>query len=139
MVGEVQKKKIIEFKMNMNQFIIMDKVYFFKKTSELICSNLISTTVSKDKLARYFKNLEVKLKIEQVEKKALQIKKSELEKKIIEINKGKGSEAMNKIYEETKAELQNLKKQLKLPTESIVQIVELKTILQEKEVLQTEL
>ena len=46
---------------------------------------------------------------------------------------------MNKIVEEKEAEIQNLKKQLKLPAESDVQIVELRTILQEKEVLQTEL
>ena len=76
MVGEVQKKNITEFKMNMNQFSVVDKVDFFNWTNELICSNLISTTVSKDKLVRYFKKLEGKLKTEQVEKKALQIKKS---------------------------------------------------------------
>ena len=102
-------------------------------------SNLISTIVSKDKLVREFKKLEGKLRTKQDEKKGLQIKKSELEKKIIEINQGKGAEAMNKIVEEKEAEIQNLKKQLKLLAESVVQIVELKTILQEKEVLQTKL
>ena len=50
----------------------------------------------------------------------MQIKKSELEKSIIEINQGKGNEAMNKIVEEKEVEIQNLKKQLKLPTQSIV-------------------
>jgi hypothetical protein len=114
-------------------------VEFFKQTIELICSNLISTTVSKDKLVRDFKKLEGKLKTKQVEKKTLQIKKLELEKKIIESNQGNGSEAMNKIIEEKEAEIQNLKKQLKLPTESSVQTIGLKTALQEKGVLQTEL
>ena len=61
-VGDVQNKKIIEFKLNMNQFSVVDKVDFFKQTSELICSNLINTTVSKDKLFRDFKKLEGKLK-----------------------------------------------------------------------------
>lgn len=61
MVGEVQKKKIIEFKLNMNQFSVVDKVDFFKQTNELKCSNLISTTVSKDKVVRDFKKLEGKL------------------------------------------------------------------------------
>ena len=46
---------------------------------------------------------------------------------------------MNKIVQEKEAEIQNLKKQLKLPSESVVQTVELKTVLQEKEVLHTEL
>ena len=46
---------------------------------------------------------------------------------------------MKNIVEEKEAKIQNLKKQLKLPVESHVQIVELKAILQEKEVLQTEL
>ena len=64
MVGEVQKKKIIEFKLNMNQFNVVDKLDFFKYTSEIICSNLISTMVSKDKLVRDFKKLEGKLKTE---------------------------------------------------------------------------
>lgn len=123
----------------MNQFSVVDKVDFFKQTSELICSNLMSTSVSKDKLYRDFKKLEGKLKMEQAEKKDLPIKKVELEKKIIEINQGNENEAMNKIVEEKKVEIQNLKKQLKLTMESPVQIVELKAVLQEKEVLQTEL
>ena len=62
-----------------------------------------------------------------------------MEKKIIEINQGKGNEVMNKIAEEKEAKIQNLKKQLKPPAESVVQRVELKIVLQEKEALQTEL
>ena len=85
-VGEAHKKKITEFKLNMNQFNVVDKVDFFKQTSELICSNLINTIVSKDKLFRDFRKMEGRLKTEQVEKKALQIKKIDLEKKIVEIN-----------------------------------------------------
>ena len=46
---------------------------------------------------------------------------------------------MNKIAQEKEVEIQNLKKQLKLPSEGVVQTMELKTILQEKEVLQTKL
>ena len=128
-VGEAQKKKIIELKLNMNQFSVVDKVYFFKQTSELICSNLISTSVSKDKLVRDFKKLEGKIKIEQAEKKDLQIKKAELEKMIVEINQGNTSEVMNMMVEEKEAKIQNLKKQLKLPVESPVQTIELKTVL----------
>ena len=70
-VGEAQKKKTTEFKLNMNRFSVVDKVDFFKQTSELICSNLIRTFVSKDKLLRDFKKIEGKIKIEQAEKKAL--------------------------------------------------------------------
>ena len=134
-----QNKKIIEFKLNMSQFSVVDKVYFFKQTSELICSNLIGTTVSKDKLFRDFKKLESKMKNKQAEKKALQIKRSELEKKILEINKGDGNDAFNSLIQEKDIEIQNLKKQLKLPHEGLVQTLELKTVLQENEVLQTEL
>lgn len=79
--------------------------------------------------------MESKLKIELTKKKALQIKKSELEKKILEINKGVGNETFNSIIQEKDVEIQNLKKQLKLPSEGPVQIVELKIVLQEKEVL----
>lgn len=46
---------------------------------------------------------------------------------------------MSKIVQEKEAEIQYLKKQLKLPSEGVVQTVELKIVLQEKEVLQTEL
>ena len=46
---------------------------------------------------------------------------------------------MNKIVEEKEAEIQSLKKQLKLPMEGPAQTTELKTILQEKESLQIEL
>ena len=100
---------------------------------------MISTTVSKDKLFRDFKKLESKLKTEQDEKKALQIKRSKLEKKILEIKKGAGNDAFNNLIQEKDIEIQNLKKQLKLRHEEHIQTVELKTILQEKEVLQTEL
>ena len=123
----------------MNQFSIVDKVDFLKQTSEFICSDLISTTVSKDKLVTDFKKLEGKLKTKQDEKKALQIKKSEPEKKIVEINQGKGSEATNNIMEEKEAKIQNLKNKLKFPIKSVVQTIELKAVLQEKQVLQTEL
>ena len=43
------------------------------------------------------------------------------------------------MVEEKEAEIQNLKKQLKLLVESLVQTIELKIVLQEKEDLQTEL
>ena len=81
----------------MDQFSVVDKVELFKQISEMICLDLISTFVSKDKLQRYFKRLEIKLKIESSEKKALLIKKSELEKKIKEISKGKGKETLNSL------------------------------------------
>ena len=108
--GDLQNKKLIEFKLNMNQFSVVDKVDFFKQTTELIFLNLINTTMSKDKLFRDFKKLESKLKTEQAEKKALQIKKSELEKKIMEINKGVGNEAFNNLIQEKDVEIQKLKK-----------------------------
>ena len=46
----------------MSQFSIVDKVDFFKQTSELICSDLINTSASKEKLQRDFRKLENKLK-----------------------------------------------------------------------------
>ena len=119
-IGDVHNKKIIEFKLNMNQFSVVDKVDLFKHTSDPIYSNLINTTISKDKLFRYFKKLEGKLKIEQAKQKALQIKRTEMEKKIVDINKGVGNEAMNKIIQQKDMEIQNLKKQLKLPSEGEV-------------------
>ena len=69
--GETPNKKIIEFKLNMSQFSVVDKVDFFKHTSELISSDLIATSVSKDKLYRDYKKLENKLKTKVVKKKAL--------------------------------------------------------------------
>ena len=99
------------------------------KVDQLICSNLMITTVSKDKLFRDFRKLEGRLKTKQAEKKDLQIKKIEIEKNIVETNQGKGNEAMNKIVGEKEAKIHNLKKQLKLPSESVVQTIELKIVL----------
>ena len=67
-IGEAQKKKVTELKLSMDQFTVIDKVDFFTTTSELIYSNLISTSVSKDKLFRDVKKLEGKVKTEQAEK-----------------------------------------------------------------------
>ena len=72
--GDMPTKNIIEFKLNMGQFSVIDKVDMFKQTSEIIFSDLISTFVSKDKFQRYFKRLENKLKTESTDKKALLIK-----------------------------------------------------------------
>ena len=68
----------------MGLFSVMDKVDFFKHTSELICLDLIATSVSKDKLFRENKKLQDKVKTENDENRALQIKKDQLEKKILE-------------------------------------------------------
>lgn len=73
--GDMLNEKIIEFKFNVVQFRVVDKVDLFKQTSEMICSNLINTSISKDKLQRDFKRLENKLKTQSAEKKALLIKK----------------------------------------------------------------
>jgi hypothetical protein len=64
-------EKITEFKFNMGQFSVADKVYLIKQTSEIIFSELISTFVSKDKLQRDFKRLENKLKTESGEKESI--------------------------------------------------------------------
>jgi len=56
--GDTLNERVTEFKFNMSQFSVIDKVDLFKKTSELICSDLISTYVSKDKSQRDFKKLE---------------------------------------------------------------------------------
>ena len=131
--------KVTEIKFNMNQFSIGDKVDLFKKTSELICSHLISASVAKDRLQKAYKKLENKLKIEVVEKKAMQIKKIELEKKASQITKGNAYDELNKIIFEKEAEIQNLKKKLKLPHDSHVETTKLKVILEEKQNFETEL
>ena len=123
----------------MSQFSIIDKVDLFKQTNELICSDLINTSVSKEKLQRDFIILENKLRTKQVEKKALQIKRAELEKNIIEVNKEVGNKKILFLLEEKDVEIQNLKKRLKMPHEAHVQIVELKIVLREKQVLEDEL
>ena len=138
-IGDPQRKNITEFKLNMSQFNIVDKVDLFNQTSELICSNLISTFVSKENIQRDLRKLENKLRTEQDEKKALQIKKTELEKKIVEVNKETANNTLNTLLEEKDAEIQNLRKKLKMPHEAHVQTTKLKTSLQAKEVLENEL
>ena len=113
----------------MSKFSIVDKVDLFKQTSELICSALISTYVSKEKLQIDLRKLENKLRTEQAEKKALQIEKTEWEKNIVEVNKETGNNTLNSLLEEKDAEIQNLKKNLKMPHDSHVQTDKLKTVL----------
>ena len=74
-VGDMPNETITEFKFNMGQFSVVYKVDLFKQTSDMICSDLISTFVYKDKLQRDFKRLQNKLKTESADKKALLIKK----------------------------------------------------------------
>ena len=132
-------EKITEFKFNMDEFGVVDKVDLFKQTSEMICFDLIRTSVSRDKLQRDFKRLEKKLKTKSAEKKALLIKKSELEKKIKEMSKGKWKETLNSLIVEKDAEIQSMRKKLKIPHDAHVEIAELKVVLQEKQALETKL
>lgn len=67
--GDPQRKMIAEFKLNMSQFSIVDIVDLFKQTRELTCSELISTSVSKENLQRDYRKLESKLKTDKVRKK----------------------------------------------------------------------
>ena len=47
---DASKDRVTEFKFNMNQFSVSDKVDLFKQTSKLICSYLISELVAKDRM-----------------------------------------------------------------------------------------
>ena len=136
---DVSEDKVTEFKFNMNKFNVSDKVDLFKQTSELICLDLISTSVSQDRLQRYYKKLENNLKYETTEKKALQIKNTDLEKKVLEISKGSANDALHKAISKKEAEIQSLKKKLKLPHDSHVEIAKLKIVLEEKQNLESEL
>ena len=135
-IGDISTKKITEFKFDMNQFSVVDRVDFFKKASELICSDLINVFVTKENLQRNYKRIENKLKVEIVEKQALQVKKSELEKRIAEPRKNNGSEGITSILQEKDAEIQALKKKFEMPHDVGAQIVELKIVLQENETLE---
>ena len=93
---------------------------------------LINASVSKDRLQKDYKKLENKLKTKATEKKTMHIKKIELEKKVLQITKGNANDALNKIIAKKEAKIQNLKKKLKLPHDSFVEIAELKVVLEEK-------
>ena len=54
LVGDPSKERVIEFKLNMSHFSVLDRVDFFKQTSELIFSDLINVSVSKEKIQRDF-------------------------------------------------------------------------------------
>ena len=99
----------------MGQFSVMDKVDFFKQTSELICSDLIATSVSKDKLFRENKKLQDKVKTQNAEKRVLQIKKDQLEKKLLEQSKKSGNNDITLLIQDKDAEISSLKKKLKMP------------------------
>ena len=106
-------ENVIEFKLDIGQFNVMDRVDFFKQTSELICSDLVNVSISKKKLQNNFKKLESKLKTEIAKKKALHIKKTELEKKIVELNKDSGNEVITSLLHEKDVEIQALKEETK--------------------------
>ena len=62
-----------------------------------------------------------------------------MEKKIKEISKGKGKETLNSHILEKDAEIQSLKKKLKIPHDAHLETVDLKVVLQEKQALEIEL
>ena len=123
----------------MSQFSIVDKVDLFKQTSELICSNLIATLVFKDKLFRENKKLQNKVKTQNVEKRALQIKKDQLEKKLLDQSKQARDSNLTLLIQERDTEISSLKKKLKIPQEAYVQPSELKIAMEEKDSLQKQL
>ena len=96
-VKNVLEDKVTEIKISMNQFSISDKVDMFKHRSELICLDLISASVAKDRLQKDYKKLENKLKTKVAEKKVIEIKKIELEKKVLQITNGNADIPLNRI------------------------------------------
>lgn len=119
----------------MSQFSVLDRVDFIKQTSQFICLDLINVSISKEKLQKYFRNPESKLKTETTEKKSLQIKNTKLEKNILECKKDPSNEAISSFLQEMDIEIQALKKKLKIHHEAYVQTVELKIVLQDKDSL----
>ena len=134
--GQSTNKEIVEFKLNISQFSIVDEVDFFKQTSEIIYSDLIATSVSNDKLFRENKKLQNKVKTQNAEKKALQIKKDQLEKKLLDQSKQAGDSNLTLLIQEKDTEISSLKKNMKIPQEAYVQTVELKIVMEEKYNLQ---
>ena len=65
----LSSEKAIEFKLDMSQFNVMERVDFFKQTNELLCSDLVNVSISKENFQKNFKKLESKLKTEVAEKK----------------------------------------------------------------------
>ena len=100
---------------------------------------MIATSVSKDKLFRENKKLQDKVKTQNAEKRALQIKKDQLEKKLLEQSKQSGDNNMTLLIQDKDAEISSLKKKLKIPQEAYVQTSELKIVMEEKESLQKQL
>ena len=137
--GQSTDKGITEFKLNMNQFSIVDKIDFFKQTSGPNCSDIIATSVSKDKLFRENKKLQNKVKTQNVEKRVLQIKKDQLEKKLLDQSKQAGDSNLTLLIQEKDTEISSLKKKLKIPQEAYVQTSELKIVMEEKDSLQKQL
>ena len=137
--GKSSNKEITEFKLTMSQFSIVDKVDFFKQISELIYSNLIATSVSKDKLFKENKELQNKVKTQNAEKRALQIKKDQLEKKLLDQGKQVGDNNLTLLIQEKDTKISSLKKKLKILQEAYVQTYELKIVMEEKDSLQKQL
>ena len=100
---------------------------------------MIATSVSKDKLFRENKKLQDKVKSQNTEKRALQIKKDQLEKKLLEQSKQSGDNNLTLLIQDKDVEISSLKKKLKIPQEAYVQTSELKTVMEEKESLQKKL
>ena len=100
---------------------------------------MIATSVSKEKIFRENKKLQDKVKTQNAEKRALQIKKDQLEKKLLEQSKQNGDNNMTLLIQDKDAEISSLKKKLKIPQEAYVQTSKLKTVMEEKESLQKQL
>jgi len=112
--GDISTENVTEFKLDINQFSVVDRFYFLKEASELICSYLISVSILKEKLQRYYKKMENKLKTETAEKKPLEVKKGKLEKRIVELSKESGSKEITSLLQENDTEIQALEKKLKI-------------------------
>ena len=98
----------------------------------MICFNLINVSTSREKLRKNLSKLESKLKTKVVDKKDLQIKKEKLENKVIELVKYGGNETIPSLIQEKEYEIQNIKKNLKIPHDSHVKTIELEKVIQEK-------
>ena len=100
---------------------------------------MIATSISKDKLIRENKKLQDKVKTQNAEKWALQIKKYQMEKKLLDQSKQNGDNNMTLLIQDKDAEISSPKKKLRIPQEAYVQTSELEIVMEEKESLQKQL
>ena len=129
-----EEEKVTEVKIQMDKVNIPDKIFFHKKTNEMLYYDLFHMSLNKNKLENKVDRLEKQLKKEKAMSRPWQTQVKTYENELIAARvQPKEKQSVKKSLDEKEKVIKSLKKQLKIPVTDHPQTKELVELQKERD------